>query len=286
MNESFKAYDAHQDAIRKIQSGRPAKMSVTVVQTERGYLVFSDSLQGQHGLRLYLQHLADHFHHPGSDGLTKLKIYQFHTERKELMELADKCYLGRGLPFDKKDYNFLHGLSGQPEYINRINPVVEYDMRPTINNLERFVGENMLELSERNYNILTLQNIAESGYHPMAITDSFSHLKEFSDIEKTLRKVDQAKSISNYYPYEKERGIVQEQAKQKAEYLLDNVVKARKDTSDQSLGKSISSNKTLSVRQKRNLSGSLLRQPSETSPKKDKQTIQPHKKKSPVQKIK
>lgn len=259
-NESYQGFAAHQETLEKISQGRMAKMSLTAVELDRGFLIFSRSLSGQEGLQLFLQDIADNFHQPANDGLKTLKIYEFISDRKELIELADKSYRGTGLNLNRELFDFESVLSKQKELLPLSNPVVQFDMRPTLNNLDRFVTENMLGLSERNYDIMTLQSIAEEGYHGMAVGNSFSYTKEFTKIDRQLKQVDDAKGLSNFFPYEQQYKLVQDDAKLKAQYLLDNVVKVRKDLSNEGMVQKIGDNRNLSGKQKSSLTESFSKE--------------------------
>lgn len=257
-NESYRGFAAHQETLERISRGRPAKMSLTAVELDRGVLIFSRSLQGQQGLQLFLQYMADNFHQPTNDGLKTLKIYEFASDRKELIALADKCYHGRGFNLSRELFEFESAMSKQKDLLpSSINPAVQFDMRPSIDSLDRFVTENMLGLSGHNYDIMTLQSIAEEGYHPMAVGNSFTYLKEFSKIDKELKHVEDAKGLSAFFPYEQQYKLVQDDAKLKAQYLLDNIVRVRKDFSDESMMRKIGDNRNLSGKQKSSLTESL-----------------------------
>lgn len=257
-NGSYRGFAAHHETLESISRGRLAKMSLTAVELDRGFLIFSRSLQGQEGLRLFMQYMADSFHQPVNDGLKTLKIYEFASDRKDLIALADKCYRGAGFNLGSGQFEFESAMSKQKDLLpTSVNAAVQFDMRPSIDNLDRFVTENMLGLSGRNYDIMTLQGIAEEGYHPMAVSNSFSYLKEFSKIDRELKHVEDAKGLSAFFPYDQQYKLVQDDAKLKARYLLDNVVRVRKDLSDESMVQKIGNNRNLSGKQKSSLTESF-----------------------------
>ena len=73
-------------------------------------------------------------------------------------------------------------------------------MHPTGENLNRFVTAGALELSIRNRNIMTLQDIAARGYAHLPADESFAYKKDFLFVEKGIREITRQKELYRDYP--------------------------------------------------------------------------------------
>lgn len=93
-------------------------------------------------------------------------------------------------------------------------------MHPTGENLDRFITANALELSARNWNIMTLQDIADRGYAHLPADESFAYKKDFLPVEKSIREIIRQKDLRRDYPFQQKMDELQTAAKSLAGTLL------------------------------------------------------------------
>ena len=177
----YKDFVAYETARERILQGRSARFLVTAVKTDQGVRVFNRGLHGPRHLHEYLQEIADNFYSPCGKGPGTLSIFRIETSSKRLMEMSRQP--GRSFPASQP------GL----EVFGSYRPVASFDLSPTAANLDRFVTAGSLELSRRNLDIMTLQDIAEKGYAHLALEEPFRYRREFASVEKRTRKAIQGK---------------------------------------------------------------------------------------------
>lgn len=106
------------------------------------------------------------------------------------------------------------------EILANYKPSVTFDMHPTGENLDRFITTNALELSARNWNIMTLQDIADRGYAHLPADESFAYKKDFLPVEESIREITRQKDLRRDYPFQQKMDGLQTAAKSLAGTLL------------------------------------------------------------------
>lgn len=158
---AYKCFIAHEDAMEKIAAGKQAKQFYTIAETEQGVRVFNDGLSGTIKFRDYLQSTADNFYSSSLQDVESLNIYRIETVSRRMLELSNG--------------NQTTMPQAGMEILANYKPSVTFDMHPTGENLNRFVTAGALELSIRNRNIMTLQDIAARGYAHLPADESFAY---------------------------------------------------------------------------------------------------------------
>jgi len=181
---------------------------VTAVKTDQGVRVFNRGLHGPRHLREYLQEIADNFYSPCGKGPGTLSIFRIETSSKRLMEMSrqpGRCF-----------------STSQPglEVFGNYRPVASFDLSPTAANLDRFVTAGSLELSRRNLDIMTLQDIAEKGYAHLALEEPFRYRREFASVEKELGKLSREKELHPDFPLGERMAELRETSRKIAAALL------------------------------------------------------------------
>ncbi|MFQ8805498.1 MAG: DUF6047 family protein [Alistipes indistinctus] len=123
--ESYRLFAAHEQAREKFLEGRPVKMMLTVAETDRGILVFSDSLRGHKAQRDYMQHMADSFFSLEHEGLSFLQLFRFESASRALIELSDAC-----CRIDAQGvcrYDFTPTLNAQAAQLHGREPMIGFD---------------------------------------------------------------------------------------------------------------------------------------------------------------
>ena len=146
--------------MEKIAAGKQAKQFYTIAETEQGVRVFNDGLSGTIKFRDYLQSTADNFYSSSLQDVESLNIYRIETVSRRMLELSNG--------------NQTTMPQAGMEILANYKPSVTFDMHPTGENLNRFVTAGALELSIRNRNIMTLQDIAARGYAHLPADESFA----------------------------------------------------------------------------------------------------------------
>lgn len=207
-SQGYKRFISHEDAVGRVVKGKPAKLFFTIAETSRGAKVFNDGLSGRQGFRNYLQSLADNFFASSLQDVESLRIYRIETASRKMLELSgDTRQL---IPTTHAGLDILKGYK----------PSVVFDMRPQGENLDRLITANALELSSRNWNIMTLQDIAGRGYAHVSADESFACRKEFAPIEKGIREITRRRDLERDYPFEKKMDELQATARSMARTLL------------------------------------------------------------------
>ena len=103
------------------------------------------------------------------------------------------------------------------EILANYKPSVTFDMHPTGENLNRFVTAGALELSIRNRNIMTLQDIAARGYAHLPADESFAYKKDFLFVEKGIREITRQKELYRDYPFRQKMDELQNAARSLAQ---------------------------------------------------------------------
>ena len=111
--------------------------------------MFNRGLHGPRHLREYLQEIADNFYSPCGKETGDIVHIPHRDLLKTLMEMSRQP--GRCFPASHP------GL----EVFGNYRPVASFELSPTAANLDRFITAGSLELSRRNLDIMTLQDIAE-----------------------------------------------------------------------------------------------------------------------------
>ena len=217
---AYKTCVAHENAVEKLLQDKPTKMAVTVAETNQGIVVFSDSLRGQKAQRDYLQHMADGFFFSINDGLEFLQLYRFETTSVPLIKQADNCC---HMDDDgKPQYDFTPSTNAQIALLNGRNPMIGFDMRPNCPNLDTFLSHTGAGLSEYNNNTLILDSIARDGYigsHGV----HFSYEKKFQFMETALKELRRESRNNPQYPLKEQYELLQNNAKQLAHQILQNM---------------------------------------------------------------
>ena len=215
--QSYKQFEAHEDAMKALQQGRPVKMTLTIAETNMGMLVFSDSLPGKKAQKDYLQYVADSFFQPAAEGLEFLQLYRFETSSGQLIGLADTCC--HVDEHGQIQYDFTPSMNSQLSLLNDRTPMIGFDMRPTCQNLDTFLGHTGTSLSAHNDKIMMLESIARDGYN-RSDGENFPYRKEFRDIEESIRKMQRESRNNSSYPFKEKYDQIQEQARQLARNIL------------------------------------------------------------------
>lgn len=184
----YKDFVAHETARERILQGKNARFLVTAVKTDQGVRVFNRGLHGPRHLREYLQEIADNFYSPCGKRPGTLSIFRIETSSKRLMEMSRQP--GRCFPASQP------GL----EVFGNYRPVASFDLSPTAANLDRFITAGSLELSRRNLDIMTLQDIAEKGYAHLTLEEPFRYRREFAPVEKELGRLSREKKLHPDFP--------------------------------------------------------------------------------------
>ena len=184
---AYKCFIAHEDAMEKIAAGKQAKQFYTIAETEQGVRVFNDGLSGTIKFRDYLQSTADNFYSSSLQDVESLNIYRIETVSRRMLELSNG--------------NQTTMPQAGMEILANYKPSVTFDMHPTGENLNRFVTAGALELSIRNRNIMTLQDIAARGYAHLPADESFAYKKDFLFVEKGIREITRQKELYRDYPF-------------------------------------------------------------------------------------
>lgn len=226
--ESYRQFAAHEHAQEKFLEGRPVKMMLTVAETDRGILVFSDSLRGRKAQTDYMQHMADNFFSPEHEGLSFMQLFRFETASRPLIERSDAC-----CRLDEQGscrYDFTPVLNSQAALLHGREPIIGFDMRPTGQNLDTYLNHTGLQLSACNNDILTLADIAQDGYR-RAAGGAFSFREEFRDIDRALEKLSHRSRMLPAETFQKKYGQIQEDAKALARHILHEVIRIRREPS-------------------------------------------------------
>lgn len=202
----YKRFVAYEDAMEKVTAGKQAKQFYTIVETEQGIRVFNDGLSGARKFRDYLQSTADNFYSGSLQNVESLNIYRIETVSRRMLELSNG--------------NQTSMPQATMEILANYKPSVTFDMHPTGENLDRFITANALELSARNWNIMTLQDIADRGYAHLPADESFAYKKDFLPVEKSIREITRQKDLRRDYPFQQKMDGLQTAAKSLAGTLL------------------------------------------------------------------
>ena len=203
---AYKCFIAHEDAMEKIAAGKQAKQFYTIAETEQGVRVFNDGLSGTIKFRDYLQSTADNFYSSSLQDVESLNIYRIETVSRRTLELSNG--------------NQTTMPQAGMEILANYKPSVTFDMHPTGENLNRFVTAGALELSIRNRNIMTLQDIAARGYAHLPADESFAYKKDFLFVEKGIREITRQKELYRDYPFRQKMDELQNAARSLAQTLL------------------------------------------------------------------
>lgn len=202
----YKRFIAYEDAMEKVAAGKQAKQFYTIAETEQGIRVFNDGLPGMTKFRDYLQSTADNFYSDSLQGVESLNIYRIETVSRRMLELSNQ--------------NQSSMPQAAVEILANYKPSVTFDMHPTGENLDRFVTANTLELTARNWNIMTLQDIADRGYAHLPADESFAYKKDFLPVEKGIREITRQKELYRDYPFQQKMDELQTAARSLAGTLL------------------------------------------------------------------
>ena len=204
----YKDFVAHETARERILQGKNARFLVTAVKTDQGVRVFNRGLHGPRHLREYLQEIADNFYSPCGKRPGTLSIFRIETSSKRLMEMSRQP--GRCFPASQP------GL----EVFGNYRPVASFDLSPTAANLDRFITAGSLELSRRNLDIMTLQDIAEKGYAHLTLEEPFRYRREFAPVEKELGRLSREKKLHPDFPLGERMAELRETSRKIAADLL------------------------------------------------------------------
>lgn len=202
----YRHFVAYEDAMEKVAAGKLAKQFYTIVETEQGVRVFNDGLSGTRKFRDCLQSTADNFYSNSLQNVESLNIYRIETVSRRMLELSNG--------------NQTSMPQAAVEILANYKPSVTFDMHPTGENLDRFVTAGALELSARNWNIMTLQDIADRGYAHLPADESFAYKKDFLPVEKGIREITRQKGLYRDYPFQQKMDELQTAAKSLAGMLL------------------------------------------------------------------
>ena len=205
-SSGYKRFVAYEDAMEKVAAGKQAKQFYTIVETEQGIRVFNDGLSGTRKFRDYLQSTANNFYSGSLQDVESLNIYRIETVSRRMLELSN----GNQTSMPQAAMGILANYK----------PSVTFDMHPTGENLDRFITANTLELSARNWNIMTLQDIADRGYAHLPADESFAYKKDFLPVEKSIREIIRQKDLRRDYPFQQKMDELQNAAKSLAGTLL------------------------------------------------------------------
>lgn len=202
----YKHFVAYEDAMEKVAAGKLAKQFYTIVETEQGVRVFNDGLSRTRKFRDCLQSTANNFYSNSLQNVESLNIYRIETVSRRMLELSNG--------------NQTSMPQAAVEILANYKPSVTFDMHPTGENLDRFVTAGALELSARNWNIMTLQDIADRGYAHLPADESFAYKKDFLPVEKGIREITRQKGLYRDYPFQQKMDELQTAAKSLAGMLL------------------------------------------------------------------
>lgn len=202
----YKRFIAYEDAMEKVAAGKQAKQFYTIAETEQGIRVFNDGLSGTRKFRDYLQSTADNFYSVSLQDVESLNIYRIETVSRRMLELSNQ--------------NQTSMPQAAVEILANYKPSVTFDMHPAGENLDRFVTAGALELSARNRNIMTLQDIADRGYTHLPADESFAYKKDFLPVEKGIREITRQKELYRDYSFQQKMDDLQTAARSLAGTLL------------------------------------------------------------------
>lgn len=202
----YRRFIAYEDAMEKVAAGKQARQCYTIAETEQGIRVFNDGLSGTVGFKDYLQSIADNFYSNSLQDVESLNIYRIETVSRRMLELSNG--------------NQTSMPQAAMEILANYKPSVTFDMHPIGENLDRFVTANALELSARNWNIMTLQDIADRGYAHLSADESFAYKKDFLPVEKGIREITRQKELHRDYPFQQKMDELQTAARSLAGTLL------------------------------------------------------------------
>lgn len=202
----YRRFIAYEDAMEKVAAGKQVRQFYTIAETEQGIRVFNDGLLGTVRFKDYLQSIADNFYSNSLQDVESLNIYRIETVSRRMLELSNG--------------NQSSMPQAAMEILANYKPSVTFDMRPIGENLDRFVTGNALELSARNWNIMTLQDIADRGYAHLSADESFAYKKDFLPVEKGIYEITRQKELRRDYPFQQKMDDLQTAAKSLAGMLL------------------------------------------------------------------
>lgn len=106
------------------------------------------------------------------------------------------------------------------EVFGNYRPVASFELSPTAANLDRFITAGSLELSRRNLDIMTLQDIAEKGYAHLTLEEPFRYRREFAPVEKELGRLSREKELHPDFPLGERMAELRETSRKIAAALL------------------------------------------------------------------
>lgn len=222
----YKAFVEHENALEKISQGHTASVMLTVAKTDKGIIVFSDSLKGQKAQLDYLQYMADTFFEPQNEGLTHMQIYRFKENDPSAIQYADRCCRVdyQGNPF----YDFTPSKGRTPIKLPAQSQAIEFDMRPTCANLGTFICNNAVQLSDRNSRIIVLDSILRNGFYDIVSVPA-PYYKEFAPLATTMYKLQSEKDRKYSDSFQERFDDIQWQARAAAQQILRRDFVLRKD---------------------------------------------------------
>ena len=223
---AYKAFVEHENALEKISQGHPASIMLTVAKTDKGIIVFSDSLKGRKAQLDYLQYMADTFFEPQNAGLTHLQLYRFKENDPSAIQYADRCCRidYQGNPF----YDFTPSKRHCRINLPAQSQAIKFDMHPTCANLGTFICNNAVQLSDRNSRIIVLDSILRNGFYDIASIPAI-YYKDFAPLATTMYKLQSEKSRKSPDSFQERFDDIQRQARTAAQRILQRDFVLRKD---------------------------------------------------------
>lgn len=198
------------------------------VATDGGVLLFSDTLKGRKARTTYLQSLADrYFELPGRT----VRLCELTDPPQSVTEQADRCIVKldkRDLKdttpcFKRSEVDFSAERMAEPQVLGTAVCTGRYELQPDYLSFERFVKENKLEVSARNYDIASLTYIRENGYADHVSSDyfyPFSYQYRFDEVAAKLGDVLRARREHPGSEHDFGYAVLQREAKQIAAGVL------------------------------------------------------------------
>ena len=195
---NFVSEQQHQERICRCDP--ELRTPLIVVQTEHGYLLFSDNPPGQQGLQRYAQQVVDHYFDP-HPGISFLNLYEFPYVSAPLVPLINRSH-SLGMMWSR--YCFTPNIyipEGQmPQgFTNELDPIIRSELAPNSSDflyLAKYLHNwhrTQTPISKANMEIYRLLTIKETGYINIH-SEPFSFDEAFRPLAEQLEQTTQVKA--------------------------------------------------------------------------------------------
>lgn len=175
----------------ELNLARPPFRAYTAVKTCQGVLLFTPTPKGARLLEGFMQNIADNFFLPQMPE-TEITISKLPAFDSELQDFADLCPLYKpSLTQRQKEMILAPAIFESEKILGNGLEYFHLDMAPTWSNYHKLVFPNNrtgLSCTQRNFNIMRLLAIAETGHFiykfQNGMPETFSYRSSFSDLVK------------------------------------------------------------------------------------------------------